>query len=115
MIIAYRTSLPVSVPPGGRAVILADGRVAGDGVQGPGDLLPARWANEGKHLEAIVFPAAELAVQFDVPGLRSAEEVALSLTVTLALRLDNPARRRKPICARRLRPGRLTKLALTVP
>ena len=109
MIIAYRTSLPVSVPPGGRAVILADGRVAGDGVQGPGDLLPARWANEGKHLEAIVFPAAELAVQFEVPGLRSAEEVALSLTVTLALRLDNPARRRKPICARRLRPGRLTK------
>jgi outer membrane protein assembly factor BamB len=79
------------VPAGGAAVVLVDGRIAAqDAVQGPGRLTPDRW--KGQRVEAVVFPATALRLQFDVPGLRSAEGVRLDLTVTLALRIEDLAR-----------------------
>ena len=91
--VACRTPLPCDVPPGGLAVVLVDGRMADQNpVQGPGLLAPNRWQEDDKQVEAVLFPTTTLPLHFDVPDLRSAEDVRLDLSVTLALRLENPVR-----------------------
>lgn len=90
--LALRTTLPCTVPPGGVAIVLADGRIAPDGVQGPGELRPDPWRKHGRRLEAILFPASSLRLDFDIPDLRSAEEVSLDLHIVLALRISDPVR-----------------------
>lgn len=89
-LIARRVRLPYTVPPGGVAVVLADGRVVSDSVQGPGVLDPEEWREHGRCVEAVLFPAAAFRLRFDVSGLPTAEGVHLDLTVILTLRIDNP-------------------------
>lgn len=91
-LIALRTTLPCTVPLGGVAVVLADGRIVPDGVQGPGELRPDPWRKHGRRLEAILLLASSLRLDFDIPDLRSAEGVSLSLHVVLALRISDPVR-----------------------
>ncbi len=88
--IAQRIQLPCTVPPGGLAVVLADGRVAREGVQGPGNLKPDAWRGQGKHLEVVVFPASHLRLAFEVPELPTAEGIRLDLRVDLSLQIENP-------------------------
>jgi len=91
-LIAQRLDLPCTVPPGGVAVVLADGRVAPDGVQGPGELDPGSWRQHGRDLEAVLFPATGLRLHFDVPGLYTTDGVRLDLTVNLSLRIEEAVR-----------------------
>ncbi len=91
-LIAHRTLLPCTVPPGGCAVVLADGRVASEGCLPPGEIRTKEWERHGRRLEAVVFPAATLRLRFEVPGLHSAEGASLGLTVSLVLRIENGAR-----------------------
>lgn len=92
-LVAQRVELPCTVPAGGAAVVLVDGRIADrDAVQGPGELMPDRWKREGRRVEAMVFPATALQLRFDLAGLRSAEGVSLDLSVTLSLRIERPDR-----------------------
>lgn len=88
--IAYRSPLPCTVPPGGAALVLADGRLVEGGVQGPGALHAKDWRSQGQVLEAIVLPSRALQLQFDLEGLHSQEGAGLTLTVTLALRIESP-------------------------
>jgi len=90
--IAHRLPLPCCVPPGGVAVVLADGRVASDDVQGPGELRPDRWRKEGRQVEALLFPACAIHLRLDLTGLRTAEDVALDLTLHLDLEIEHPVR-----------------------
>ena len=73
--IAHRVPLPCTVPPGGVAVVLANGRFVSEGVQGPGELEPNDWRGHGQHLEAVVFPSRSLRLRFEIPDLPTAEGV----------------------------------------
>jgi outer membrane protein assembly factor BamB len=83
------------VPVGGVAVVLVDGAVAANGVQGPGRITPEPWQSgrlqKKKRIQAVVFPARDLRLTFDVDNLRSKEGVRLDLTTSLTLRIENPA------------------------
>ncbi|GAB4568805.1 MAG: hypothetical protein Kow0047_21860 [Anaerolineae bacterium] len=92
-VIAQRVNLPCDVPLGGTAVVLVDGQVARHKpVQGAGRLSPEPWREEGRRVEALLFPATRLRMRFDVLGLRSAEGVRLDLTVRLTLHIVDPVR-----------------------
>jgi hypothetical protein len=91
--IAQLTSLPVTVPMGGVAVVLVDGAVAPSGIQGPGQLKADPWRKHlpgGVQVQAILFPSRKLTLHLDMTDLRSAEDVRLDLNLTLRLHIENP-------------------------
>ena len=96
-IITHRTPLPTTIPPDSAGIILIDGRMAdNDWLQGPGEVTPDRWQSgtqqKKKRIEAVLIPNRDLRLAFDVDNLHSAEGVRLDLTVTLALRIEEPVR-----------------------
>jgi len=91
--LAYRTSLPCPVPPGGVAVVLVDGRVAEEhSVQGEGLLKGDRWQQRSTQVEAVLFPTTTWSLSLDVENLRTAEGVTVGLSVQIILRLKDPPR-----------------------
>ncbi len=90
--IARLTSLPTTVPVGGVAVVLVDGRVAENGVQGPGLLKPDPWRKRFSRakIEAVLFPTRTLTLSMAISDLRSREDVRLDMDLTLKLTIENP-------------------------
>ena len=90
--IAHLTSLPTTVPVGGVAVVLVNGRVAENGVQGPGLLKPDPWRKRFSraHIEAVLFPTRALTLSMAITDLRSREDVRLDMDLTLKLTIENP-------------------------
>ncbi len=90
--IAHLTSLPATVPVGGVAVVLVNGRVAENGVQEPGLLKPDPWRKRFSraHIEAVLFPTRTLTLSMAIADLRSREDVRLDMDLTLKLTIENP-------------------------
>lgn len=85
---AYPLSLPATVPVGGAAVLLVDGRPADEPVRAAGALAPVA----GRSTAALLFPKTRLRLTLEVTDLRSAEGARLDLSLHLDLRIADPLR-----------------------